>query len=478
MPFLRRLIVRGGYNLVSHYSGLPSLTPAVQAEIFYGARCAVPGFVFYERHTDTERYMLDSGGAAAVEATLNSAGSGLMHEGSSYSNIFTGGAVESHFCASSLGWKNFSERSWPFVFIGLVVLHVDEFIRILCLALVETWVALWDMVHGTREGIIAQIKQIPRRVAICSVLRDWCTLSARIDMARGLPVIHVNFLGYDEQSHRRGPHSRYAHWTLTGIDTCIRKLCRSARRGDGHPYRVWIYSDHGQESVIPYREISALSLDQAVHDVFGNHGVVQPSTVKRGIQTERASLLQPKGVHKHLGNATVLNDGIKMAAKGPVCHIYLPAPLTESKRHEAASALCGENHVPMVAAPDGATGIVVWTKKGQYRLPEDGAELLGDSHPFLSEVTDDLIKLVHHPNAGDMVLFGYVVSETTHVTFANEYGAHAGPGANETHGFILAPPHAVNQVSGQRYLRPASLRALILQTIQGTTDRSIEVDAT
>ncbi len=44
MPFLRKLIRKRGYQLHTMYSGLPSSTPAVQAEIFYGIRCAVPAW--------------------------------------------------------------------------------------------------------------------------------------------------------------------------------------------------------------------------------------------------------------------------------------------------------------------------------------------------------------------------------------------------------------------------------------------------
>src|SRR4051812_4308503 len=36
MPFLQRLLAREGYELQTHYSGVPSTTSAVQAELFFG----------------------------------------------------------------------------------------------------------------------------------------------------------------------------------------------------------------------------------------------------------------------------------------------------------------------------------------------------------------------------------------------------------------------------------------------------------
>src|SRR5690606_18891399 len=48
LPFLRRLMRKEGYRPHTIYSGLPSTTPAVQAELFYGTTCAVPSFAFYQ----------------------------------------------------------------------------------------------------------------------------------------------------------------------------------------------------------------------------------------------------------------------------------------------------------------------------------------------------------------------------------------------------------------------------------------------
>src|SRR5690242_4748717 len=42
MPFLARLRERNGYGLKTFYPGVPSTTPAVQAELYYGVRTGVP----------------------------------------------------------------------------------------------------------------------------------------------------------------------------------------------------------------------------------------------------------------------------------------------------------------------------------------------------------------------------------------------------------------------------------------------------
>ena len=82
MPTLRRFIGREGYQLHDVYSGLPSTTPAAQAELFYGARTAVPAFVFVDRATGQAVKMISSDVAAKVEKQISLQGRGLLTEGS------------------------------------------------------------------------------------------------------------------------------------------------------------------------------------------------------------------------------------------------------------------------------------------------------------------------------------------------------------------------------------------------------------
>src|SRR4030066_2161083 len=93
LPFLRRLIRREPYQLHAPYSGLPSTTPAVQAELFYGVKGAVPAFSFRDHESRRIVRMYEPEVAARVEALH--AGNGkeaLLAGGSAYSDNYTGGA--------------------------------------------------------------------------------------------------------------------------------------------------------------------------------------------------------------------------------------------------------------------------------------------------------------------------------------------------------------------------------------------------
>src|SRR5688500_9979681 len=92
MPFLRRLLKSRTYESHTFYPGIPTTTAAVQAELFYGIRSAVPAFSFKRRDTNEPGRMLYPSWAKDFETSYASKAEGLLRDGSSWSNIYTGGA--------------------------------------------------------------------------------------------------------------------------------------------------------------------------------------------------------------------------------------------------------------------------------------------------------------------------------------------------------------------------------------------------
>lgn len=262
---------------------------------------------------------------------------------------------------------------------------------------------------------------------------------AQLDATRGLPVIHVNFLGYDEKAHRRGPDSAFAHRSLPGIDRAIRRIAQAARRSNRRDYEVWIYADHGQERTTQYEEQFGKGIDVAISEV-----------AKR-----------------------VLSDGsqqprqIKTVALGPIGHVYGEPPLDKSDCERLAAALVEEAGVPVAYVPhDGSAKF--WTIEGlQGRLPDDAQALFGADHPRLDDVGDDLVALCQHAESGQIVIGGWFAGRQP-LSFVGENGGHAGPGPNETIGFTLLPPDA--PVSG-RSVRPTELRDAALSRMAADPGR-------
>jgi len=147
-------------------------------------------------------------------------------------------------------------------------------VRVVSLALVEVVIAVGDFCRGLVDGrdLWRELLFVPSRVAVSIVLREVTVIGATLDVTRGLPIVHVNFLGYDEQSHRRGPHSAFAHWALKGIDQAIGRLWLAARRSTRRDYDIWIYGDHGQQHTKPYQFDTGRSIEQASSDGARSRG--------------------------------------------------------------------------------------------------------------------------------------------------------------------------------------------------------------
>jgi len=468
MPFLKRLLTRERYRLHVHYAGIPSSTPRVQAELFYGAPRAVPAFSFRDGTGEVVR-MFDPGPAGRMEADLADRGEPLLAGGSAYADIFTGGAREAHFCPSALGWGSVLAAAKPWTLAVLVLTNLYSFVRAAVLVAVEVPIALVDVVRGLIDGrsLGKELKFVLTRVAICILLRELTTIGAKVDVARGLPVVHVNFLGYDEQAHRRGPSSRFAHWALKGIDDAIARIWRAARLSARRDYDVWIYADHGQEETLPYPQAHGRTIAEAVTAAFRAAGeAVRPSGGDAlGVQLQRFRLLggRPGRLAPPEGARDAEPAELSVAAMGPVGLVYYDRPLDPEQRARIARSLVSEAGVPLVVVPDGddaATALTAtaFTWEGEFRLPEEGAKVLGPDHPFLDEASRDLAALAHHPFAGRFVLCGWRRDGKPY-SFPVENGSHAGPGPEETRAFALLPDDAPLSLRVRPYLRTADLRA-------------------
>lgn len=454
MPFLGRLIKRGG-QLHTFYPGAPSTTPAVQAELFYGVRAGVPAFSFLDRERGEMGSMFDSDWAQRFEEKFAAEAEGLLKDGSSWSNIYCGGAAleESHFCVASLGFSTLWRTGKIGSFFLFLLLELPAVLRILFLMAVELVLGLGDALAGILRGrhVFLELGMLLSRMGVGIGLRDVVTIGAKVDLVRGLPIVHVNFLGYDELSHRRGPDSAFAHWSLRGIDNAIKSLAKEANRSRRRDYQVWIFSDHGQERTRSFASEVSGGLDGIVSDcleVAREKDAAFRSPPRRPLMHQRKKIpaeVFPKG------------KTFAVAAMGPVGHLYLTEPLDDGQTTALARRLAEKVPGVLRLAQDGE---VTWHHaKGETRLSRDIPPALA-RHPeaLRAELIADLEFFCRSKNAGDLILLGWG-RENEPWTFAPERGAHAGPGLEETRGFLLVPPATRLPEGAQNFVRPSGLRA-------------------
>ena len=466
MPFLASLLNREQYVVHDLYSGLPASTPAVQGELFYGTRCAVPAFGFRDHRTGNLVRMFARDITSDVERRLSQKQRGLLSNGSAYCNIYSGGADEAHFCASSMGWSDLMKRVNNWKLVPFLLWHSWSVLRVIALLVVEFVLACLSFIKGaiTRHEYWQELLMIPARVVVVILLRELTTAGASMDVARGLPIVQLNLLGYDEQAHRRGPHSAFAHWTLKGIDRGIRKLWLAAHRSAHREYDVWIYSDHGQIATTAFEYETGEELADLTAAVVNEVVPLQADTPGSERKQKRLATLSSKSdgsperadsrahwlsaawiVGKLFGEGKHdLHDGThgaQVAALGPLGLLYLNRDLTDEQRFNVAERLV-QRGVPLafVATPNTT---LAFRKDGRFDLKSDPAAIFGADHPFLSEVANDTLRLCNHPDAGDIVVSGWVCNDGKRrgesLSFAVQSGAHAGPSPEETHAFVMAP---------------------------------------
>lgn len=474
MPFLRRLREDETYQSLPLYCGMPSTTPAVQGELFYGVRGVVPAFSFLDRSSGRVVKMYEHDPARDLEATFPP-DAGLLAGGSAYCDIYTGGASDARFCMASMGWRDFARVTRPLRLPFVVLLYLPSLVRTGLLVVAEALRALGGFVQGVRAGESwrAELRFIPTRVAICVLLREIVTLGAALDIARGLPVVHLNLIGYDENAHRRGPSSALAERALRGIDDCIARLTRAARRSSLRSYDVWVYSDHGQETTDAYVERHGRTVQEAVEEVVKRHlreSAREPRRSRRrygepphGVHGQRVRMMLSEKLLRWLvpgadvGVQWAEPGEVTVTAIGPLGHLYLPGDLGREERAALAGDLVHGAGIPLVLAADGPHAARAWSRQGELLLPRDAERILGPGHPYRDAVTRDLVALCAHPMAGDFVLSGWQLDDTP-LSFPSEKGAHGGPGAEETSAFVFAPGDTVFFQRGNEPLRPLDVR--------------------
>lgn len=450
MPFLRKLLKSGHFEQLSFYSGLPSTTPAVQAEVMFGAKCAVPAFQFLNRESGKTVLMYEQEWAKAVSEKLAKNHQPLLEGGRSYSNIYAAGAAEARLCAETMDLAKLTEmtRLWK---LGIVVvLYLFTVLRVIALAILEFFIAVIDLIYGLagQQHWRAELSCIFSRVGVSIVMREWLCVVLKLAIEEGSPIIYGNFLGYDEQAHRRGPQSKFAHWGLKGIDDMIRQVFRAAHRSDLRDYEVVIFSDHGQQHTRIYENETGNTIQAAVTrafkagplsgrsvrglDEYGAHG---PETDQRGrrlLRVKRGRLNPPQASVEELANDIIIT------ALGPLGHVYLPIELSDEEKSSYARVLVDDEKVPLVFFRNRQGVLIARNPQGEWRLPDDTEQIFGHDHPFLSEAAPDLLRLANHPDAGDLIISGWTDKEMP-TTFVHENGAHGSIGSEETRGFALVP---------------------------------------
>jgi len=462
MPFLRRLIERGGHRLVPMSVGLPTSTPAFQMAAMYGVRPDIPGFHYHDKRRRSDVYFPRAGDAAWVEEHQAAGRRGIVAGGSTYGCVFTGGAVNNLF--------SFAMLKRP---TGAGLAQTAASAVVLFWVIVKSTVVSAIAIGRALLSFVADPLEAPRgwkllaiKVGVSVWVRELFTLSASRDLYNGVPAVYLNYLDYDIISHAYGPRDRRALRALRSLDRSIQQLMRTARRVPECGYDVYVLSDHGQAHCIPFDRLTGgRRIERMLFEDFlnpaGAHEVgptrPQGRRVAAGIKAIRTGRA-PGAIQRFmnyleddfpwlLGELKEAREqgSVRVIAAGPNAFVYfldhtepLDLDAIEARFPGLPDELSRTQGIGLVLVRTAAGPVCFWRGK-RYRMEE-----LGEG-PFagradLALVAEGIGDLMAMPSAGDLVLYG-LEAAAGHVSYVAEIGAHAGPTADEMQAFVVTPPH-------------------------------------
>jgi hypothetical protein len=461
VPFLARLLNRQGYRLQPMCVGMPTSTPSFQMSAMYGVRPDIPGFHYHDKRRRDDVYFPRGGDAAWVEATQAAGRRGIVHGGSTYGCVFTGGAFNNLFSFAML--KRPSGAGLLRAVAAFVVL-AWVLVKGLVLTSFEATRALLRFIADPVAESSRGWKWLLLKVGVSIWIRQLFTLAVSRDLYAGVPAIYVNYIDYDVFAHSYGPRHRRAMRALRRVDSSIRQIARVLRRVPEHAYDLYVLSDHGQALTTSYQRLTGgRKLERQLFEDFllpaHRHevGLTAPegrwgSRSLRAYRRRGAPGMWQRFVNYLerdfpwlLGEIRQAreHDGVRVVVAGPNAFVYFldtDAPLAIEAIDEREPTLVDDvsraKGIGFLLARSADGPVCIWRGK-RYRLSDE------EPGPFagrddLALVLDGIRDLMGMRSAGDLVIYGNQ-SPDGNVSYIPELGAHAGPAAEELHTFIISP---------------------------------------
>ena len=482
LPFLSRLVRRGGYKLQPFQTGLPATTPAFQTGLFYGVSDHVAGFRWLDKRAGRVMNVKRPEDAADAEAESARQARGLLEGGSAHCSIVAGGAERATMVLSRVGTSEPTPgRRTLREMLALFFIDLWMVIRLVFAGLFEVAVELVEGMKADYEGrmVRGEWPFLLVRVLTNVVFRELTARNVIVDVARGVPVIYANFAGYDELAHHRGPMSISSRLALRGTDARVREIFRAVRAFGGRDYDVFVFSDHGSVPTVPFERLTGHTLEDTLAAKLMSArdlptGVTDAEVGRLrtlvSLQRELAQIVPRRlaswpqkladYIEKELPPDPELRSyreysEIALLPTSDLCHVYLtshPEPLSLGKvralqpemwrllvGHPAIWAVLGRSWVE-----EGRPIAEIATKDGWAFIDPSGEYRVIGEDPFQHAVFPEGIQRALHrfawsANAGDAVLIG-AKSRNRAVNFQEEFGGHGGPYAEEQTAFMIAPP--------------------------------------
>ena len=490
MPNLARWL-RDTHKLVHWETDLSSATPASQAGILLGDNDNMPAFRWYDRGSGKVISMGSPRDAFDLE---NEKGSddGLLRDGVSVSNMFSGGASNNILTSSRLlargGIRN--QTSLYYFFSSPY-----NFTRTLALAVVDIFHELADSIYQKRHGVEPRVHRGGRyplvRAATTVLLRDISTHTIIGEMFAGVGVLYATFVGYDEVAHHAGVERSQAMYVLREMDKQIAKM-EQATEDAPRPYHLVILSDHGQSQGTTFRKRNGKTIERFIQQFVGQeYGAESVGSGEEGIARVNALLTEiTRDQDKFLGRAArrILRRNTKdglvdlekksgqedggpeekelvVLASGNLATVYFShfkkrLSYEEINRHfpRLIENILENQDIGFIMVDSESLGALVLGREGTKELRSGnvtGIDPLAVFHA--SNAEQSLLRSNSFDNAPDIFINSAYDPDTDQIVPFEEFvGSHGGLGGNQNRPFLLYPkvlePGQLEDIFGAEHL--------------------------
>ena len=264
MPTVKSWIDGKTHVLKQWETDLSSQTGASQAGILHGNNRDIVAYRWVEKENDN-RIMVSGKLSHAPEIEKRiSDGEGLLVNGISIANMFSGDSKLSALTSSQVK----SIRRIYNKTLHTIFLESYNFQRIFVLF-------LWDILVELKSQLTHRIRNVqPRlrrtivyaavRAGANVVLREATTEILTSEMFRGeIDTAYATFMGYDEVAHHSGVEDDDVWGVLKQIDVQFSRLTSAIEMND-RDYKLVVLSDHGQSNGATFKQRYGITLGDYV----------------------------------------------------------------------------------------------------------------------------------------------------------------------------------------------------------------------
>ncbi|MBU1974890.1 MAG: alkaline phosphatase family protein [Nanoarchaeota archaeon] len=455
-------LMNNGYKAHKYNCGLPSNTPFAQAGIMYGKNDHIPGFTFVDKKIKKEFKVRNPLNTTLMEHLYLNGPKGILENGRSYVNLFSGGAEYSRLTTSKL-----MDKKWMFKqFDILLMLGNPKVAAKVGYNTAKSASTFFEYLYEKSASIInnrsvtSDFKYNVTRLFSSVIFEELETDAVIRDMKKGTPYIYITYNGYDENSHHQGPSSPAAFKAVKTIDNKIGKIVKHL--GD---YDLIILSDHGHTESVPFQKLYGTKFEKFIHTSLKEYKHDRnPHYLKRKqadmhkiakaaihpfVMTEQGfHTLMSKTFKKQFRQMSWNSHPYFLEVSDPLANLYfnfspdkVQMTRIERKYPGFMDTLINHPGIGLVIGQDFGK-VRVLNKYGEAIIGKRQSDHVFKGERFLKDYGDEkiLIKQLEYfarmENSGDLILMGDY-SKHNVISFINHYGSHGSAGGEQMHPFFL-----------------------------------------